>query len=97
MVLEDHNWEEATNSTGLIDQIYGVLLNEAPAAYCVDDFFRELGPDGEGNGESFRLIDALTDAMNWQITRRRSEPLVEMARETLVYHDMLEKRVSVAS
>ncbi|WP_254544111.1 hypothetical protein [Halomarina pelagica] len=92
MTLDELEWEVAPQSVGLIDQIHQVLVDEAPMAYSVADFFREAGPEEEDE-DSFRLIRALSNAMDWQISRRRSEILVEMALETLVYHEILEKRI----
>ncbi|WP_164974632.1 hypothetical protein [Halegenticoccus tardaugens] len=37
-------------------------------------------------------MDAIRDAVGWQLSRRRSEILVEMALETLVFHGEAEKR-----
>ena len=89
MVLAADDWEAADPTDDVITQVREVLVDDESVAYCVDDFFRDAGPESAG----FEPLAALLDALDWQVSKQRSELLVEMALETLVSRDEAEKRV----
>ena len=51
-----------------------------------------LGDPGEAP-EEFELLDALIDAIDWRVSRHRSEALVEIALEVLVFEGYAEKKM----
>ena len=89
MVLDAADWEAADPTSDVITQVRDVLTDDETKAYCVDDFFRDAGPESEG----FEPLATLLEALDWQVSKQRSEVLVEMALETLVSRDVAEKRV----
>ncbi len=89
MVLTESEWEEAEPTQDVLARVHEVLAEDEMRAYCVDDFFRDAGPESEG----FEPLAALVEALDWQTSRKRSELLVEMALERLVADGAAEKRV----
>lgn len=90
MPITDAAWERIESAEGLITSVHTILKTGAPQAYTVDDFFRDVGPEGP---EEFELLNALLDAAEWRLSRHRSELLVELALETLVFQGYAEKKM----
>jgi hypothetical protein len=88
MVLTESEWETAEPAQDVHARIERIL-EEDGRAYCVEDFFRDAGPDSE----RFEPLAALVEALDWQTSKNRSELLVETALERLVADGTLEKRV----
>ena len=91
MPITDAEWEQIESAEGLITSIHTILKTGAPQAYAVKDFFRDVGPEAP---KEFELLNALLDAVGWRVSRHRSEALVEMALETLVFQGYAEKKMS---
>ncbi|WP_237561162.1 hypothetical protein [Halococcus sediminicola] len=89
MVLTEAEWDEAEPTRDVLARVHEVLAEDAERAYCVEDFFRDAGPEAEG----FEPLTALVEALDWQASKTRSELLVEMALERLVADGAAEKRV----
>ena len=89
MVLTEAEWAAADPSNDVITRVEGVLADDPESAYRVDDFFRDAGPESDG----FEPLAALMDAIDWQVSKGRSELFVEMALETLAANGAAEKRV----
>ncbi|WP_101294276.1 hypothetical protein [Halegenticoccus soli] len=89
MPIDEDRWDRAAEVDDLLTTVREILEAGAPSAYAVEDLFRDAGPAESGDST---LVNAIRDAVGWQLSRRRSEILVEMALETLVYHGNAEKR-----
>ena len=89
MVLTESEWAAADPTPDVCTRVQEVLV-EATRAYCVEAFFRDAGPEGP---DEFEPLSTLLDALDWQVSKQRSEVLVEMALETLVADGAAEKRV----
>ena len=90
MVLTESEWDEADPTADVLTRVHEVLAEDTARAYCVEDFFRDAGPDAT---DEFEPLSRLVEALDWQVSKQRSEVLVEMALETLVADDVAEKRV----
>lgn len=89
MVLTESEWDAAESRRDVLTRVHEVLAEDEKRAYCVDDFFRDAGPESEG----FEPLHALAEALDWQASKSRSELLVEMTLERLVADGAAEKRV----
>lgn len=89
MVLTEAEWKAADPSSDVITRVEKVLADDTTDAYRVDDFFRDAGPGSDG----FEPLAALVDALDWQLSKQRSELFVEMALEILVSRGVAEKRI----
>lgn len=90
MVLTESEWAAAEPAESVVSRVRDVLKEGESQAYCVDDFFRDAGPS---ESDEFEPLNALVEALDWQVSKKRSEVLVEVALETLVTRDEAEKRV----
>lgn len=92
MPLDETDWKTAAPADDVLTHVYGILAEDPGTAYCVDDFFRDAAPSAP---EAFELTRRLLDAIERRASRERSETVVEIALETLVYEDRVEKRTVV--
>lgn len=90
MPITDAEWQQIESADGLLTSVHTILNTGAPQAYAVEDFFRDVSPEAP---EEFELLNALRDAVAWRVSRHRSELLVELALETLVFHGYAEKKL----
>lgn len=90
MPITDAEWQQIESADGLLTNVHTILKAGEPRAYAVNDFFRDVGPEAP---EEFELLNALIDAVGWRVSRHRSELLVELALETLVFHGYAEKKM----
>lgn len=90
MVLTESEWTEAESTTDVLTRVREVLTEDESRAYCVEDFFRDAGPS---DSDDFEPLSRLIEALDWQVSKQRSEVLVEMALETFVADGVAEKRV----
>ena len=90
MVLTESEWEAADPTRDIATRVHEILTRNETRAYCVEDFFRDAGPD---DSDEFEPLSTLVEALDWQASKKRSELLVEMALETLVSRGDAEKRV----
>lgn len=88
MVLTESQWDAAEPTRDVRARVEEIL-EEDGQAYCVEDFFRDAGPESEG----FEPLAALVEALDWQTSKSRSKLLVEMALERLAADEVVEKRV----
>lgn len=92
MTIDETDWETAEPAADVLTHLHGILAEDPGTAYCVDDFFRDAAPNAP---DAFELTRRLLEAIEHRASRERSEAVVEIALETLVYEDRVEKRTVV--
>ena len=90
MPIADAEWERIESAEGLITSVHTLLKTGASQAYTVDDFFRDVGPESP---DEFELLNALLDAVDWWVSRHRSELLAELALEDEGFQGYAEKKM----